>query len=111
VLPGYNKLKTTLLHKERDHVEQLLEPVKLTWKEKGVSIVSDGWSDPTRKPLINFIATSENGPLFLKAVNCFGEVKDKFFISDLMKDVLNEMGHQNVVQIITGNAANCKAAG
>ncbi|CAA0360092.1 unnamed protein product [Arabidopsis thaliana] len=101
VLPGYDKLKTTLLHKERDHVEQLLEPVKLTWKEKGVSIVSDGWSDPTRKPLINFIATSENGPLFLKAVNCFGEVKDKFFISDLMKDVLNEMGHQNVVQIIT----------
>jgi len=111
VLPGYNKLRTTLLHKERDHVEQLLEPVKLSWKEKGVSIVSDGWSDPTRKPLINFFATSENGPLFLKAVNCFGEVKDKFFISDLMKDVLNEVGHQNVAQIITVNATNCKAAG
>ncbi|KAG7636082.1 hypothetical protein ISN45_At02g006750 [Arabidopsis thaliana x Arabidopsis arenosa] len=106
VLPGYNKLRTNLLHKERDHVEQLLEPVKLSWKEKGVSIVSDGWSDPTRKPLINFIATSENGPLFLKAVNCFGEVKDKFFISDLMKDVLNEVGHQNVAQIITVNATN-----
>jgi len=64
VLPGYNKLRTTLLHKERDHVEQLLELVKLTWKEKGVSIVSDGWSGPTRKPLINFIVTSENGPRY-----------------------------------------------
>ncbi|XP_076921849.1 uncharacterized protein LOC143583425 [Bidens hawaiensis] len=28
-----------------------------------------------------------------------------------MKEVINEIGHQNVVQIITDNAANCKAAG
>ncbi|CAG7894958.1 unnamed protein product, partial [Brassica rapa] len=39
------------------------------------------------------------------------EVKDRFFISGLMKEVINEVGHQNVVQIITDNAANCKAVG
>ncbi|XP_018509953.2 uncharacterized protein LOC108869695 [Brassica rapa] len=111
VPPGYNKLRTTLLQKERNNVERLLVPFKSTWKERGVTIVSDGWSDPTRKPLINFIATSGSGPIFLKAVNCFGEVKDRFFISGLMKEVINEVGHQNVVQIITDNAANCKAAG
>ncbi|GKG04523.1 hAT dimerization domain, ribonuclease H-like domain protein, partial [Tanacetum coccineum] len=88
-----------------------LEPLRSTWKEKGVSIVSDGWSDPTRKPLINFMATSGNDLLFLNSVNCFGEVKDRFFIANLMKEVINEIGHQNVVQIITNNAANCKAAG
>ncbi|GJV08765.1 hAT dimerization domain, ribonuclease H-like domain protein [Tanacetum coccineum] len=49
--------------------------------------------------------------VLLKAVNCFGEVKDRFFIADLMKEVINEIGHQNVVQIITDNAANCKADG
>ncbi|GJU92024.1 hypothetical protein Tco_1304447 [Tanacetum coccineum] len=54
-----------------------LEPLRSTWKEKGVTIVSDGWSDPT-KPLINFMATSE---------------------------VINEIGHQNVVQIITDSNA------
>nr|GFA81777.1 hAT dimerization domain, ribonuclease H-like domain protein [Tanacetum cinerariifolium] len=37
-----------------------MEPLRSTWKEKGVTIVSDGWSDPTRKPLINFMATSAN---------------------------------------------------
>ncbi|KAG2279755.1 hypothetical protein Bca52824_050975 [Brassica carinata] len=111
VPPGYNKLRTTLLQKERDNVERLLVPFKSTWKERGVTIVSDGWSYPTRKPLINFIATSGSGPIFLKAVNCFGEVKDRFFISGLMKEVINEVGHQTVVQIISDNAANCKAAG
>ncbi|GMI75200.1 hypothetical protein like AT1G79740 [Hibiscus trionum] len=81
-----------------------------TWQEKRVTIMCDGWSDPTRKPPINFMATSGNGPMFLKAVNCFGEVKDKFFIANLMKEVIDEVGHQNVVQIITDNAANCKGA-
>ncbi|XP_050238986.1 uncharacterized protein LOC126688364 [Mercurialis annua] len=46
VPPGYNKLRTTLLLQEKIHVERLLEPIKSTWGEKGVSIVSDGWSDP-----------------------------------------------------------------
>ncbi|XP_024016255.1 uncharacterized protein LOC112089734 [Eutrema salsugineum] len=111
VPPGYNKLRTTLLQKEKENVKKLLVPLKGTWKERGVTIVSDGWSDPTRKPLINFIATSGSGPLFLKAVNCFGEVKDKYFISDLKQEVINEVGHQNVVQIITDNAPSCKTAG
>nr|GEY94747.1 hypothetical protein [Tanacetum cinerariifolium] len=80
----FNLLRTTLLQKENDNVHRQLEPLRSTWKEKCVTIMSDGWSDLTRKPLINFMATSE---------------------------VINEIGHQNVVQIINDNAANCKAAG
>ncbi|CAL5395559.1 unnamed protein product [Camellia sinensis] len=40
-----------------------------------------------------------------------GETKDKYFISNLMKEVIMEVGPKNVVQVITDNAANCKAAG
>nr|VDD24747.1 unnamed protein product [Brassica oleracea] len=76
--------------KERNNVEKLLVPFKSTWKEKGVTIVSDGWRDPTGKFLINSIATSRSVPIFFKVVNCFGEVKDRFFISDLMQEVINE---------------------
>ena len=79
VPPSYNKLRTTLLQKEKDNVQRQLEPLKSTWKERGVTIVSDGWSDPTRKPLINFMATSGHGPLFLKAVNCFWGSKRYIF--------------------------------
>ena len=42
VPPGYNLLRTTLLQKERANIEKYLEPIKSTWKEKGVSIVCDG---------------------------------------------------------------------
>uniref|UniRef100_A0A803MKJ7 DUF659 domain-containing protein n=1 Tax=Chenopodium quinoa TaxID=63459 RepID=A0A803MKJ7_CHEQI len=82
--PNYEQLRTTYLVNELNNVERQLLPLKATWKEKGVKIVCDGWSDPTRKPLINFMATSGCGPMFLKVVNCFGEVK-KYFIANLMK--------------------------
>nr|KYP64116.1 hypothetical protein KK1_018705 [Cajanus cajan] len=64
--PGYNALRTTLLQQEKAHVERLLKPIKSTWNAKGVSIVSDGWTDVQRRPLINFMATSEGGPIFLQ---------------------------------------------
>ncbi|XP_030963925.1 uncharacterized protein LOC115985096 [Quercus lobata] len=33
--PGYNALRTTLLQKERAHVERLLKPIKDSWLENG----------------------------------------------------------------------------
>ncbi|TYK11206.1 DUF659 domain-containing protein/Dimer_Tnp_hAT domain-containing protein [Cucumis melo var. makuwa] len=41
------------------------------------------------------------GPMFLQAVDRSGETKDKYFIANLMKEVINEVGHENVIQIIT----------
>ena len=111
VPPGYNALKTTLLQKEKSNIENLLELIKKTWNEKGVSICSDGWSNAQRKPLINIMAVSEGGPMFLKAINCEGETKDKHFIANLLINTIQEIGPQKVVQVITDNAAACKAVG
>ncbi|KAG5521605.1 hypothetical protein RHGRI_033985 [Rhododendron griersonianum] len=109
--PGYNLLRTTLLQQEKTNVERLLVPIKGTWREKGVSIVSDGWSDSQRRPLINFMAVTEGGPMFLKDVDCSGDTKDKYFICELLRDVIEEVGPENVVQVITDNAKNCAGAG
>ncbi|KAG5010005.1 hypothetical protein JHK87_018520 [Glycine soja] len=108
--PGYNKLRATLLQNERKHEENLLQPIKNAWSQKGVSIVSDGWSDPQRRSLINFMAVTESGPMFLKVIDCSNEIKDKDFIAKHMREVIMEVGHSNVVQIVTDNAVVCKAA-
>ena len=108
---GYNALRTTLLQKERAHVERLLKPIKDSWLENGVSIVSDGWSDPQRRPLINIMAVSDGGPVFIKAIDGSGEFKDKHYIAGVLKDAIKEIGHEKIVQVITDNANVMKAAG
>ncbi|KAL7184927.1 hypothetical protein ACSBR2_026970 [Camellia fascicularis] len=42
----YDRLRTTLLSQEKEHVNRLLQPIKDSWKKKGVSLLSDGWSNP-----------------------------------------------------------------
>lgn len=82
VPPGYNALRTTLLQKEKINVKNQLQPIKHTWKDKGVSLCSDGWANSQRRPLINFMAACESGPMFLRAINCEGEYKDKHFVAE-----------------------------
>lgn len=63
------KLRTTLLTKEKKEVGTILEPIKSTWPTFGVSIAFYGWKDPTCHPLINFMMSSLNGPFFLKSMD------------------------------------------
>jgi len=111
VPPAYNKLRGPLLAKERIHVENLLEPIRNSWKHKGVTIVSDGWSDPQKRTLIKFMVVTDSGPMFLKSINASHEIKDKDFIGIHMRDIVMEVGPDNVIQIIIDNAVVCKVVG
>ncbi|CAE6074649.1 unnamed protein product [Arabidopsis arenosa] len=111
VPPGYNALRTGLLQKERKNIEMHLQPLKNSWIQKGVSICSDGWSDPHRRPIFNLIAANESGPMMLRAINSQGEVKTGEMIAKLIIECIKEVGHENVVQVVTDNAANCVKAG
>ncbi|KAH7543961.1 hypothetical protein JRO89_XS15G0072000 [Xanthoceras sorbifolium] len=86
VPPGYNTLRTTLLQKEKTNIERMLGPIKSSWKDKG-------WTN------------------VLEGCQLEGEYKDKHFITNLLIESIREIGPQNVVQVITDNAAACKAAG
>lgn len=103
-------LMTTLLQKEKAHIHRLLEPIKGRWKENGVTIVSNGWNDLKSRPVVNFFAVTDGLPMFLKCIDCSSEIIDKFFIANSIKEVINEVGHENVVQVITDNALACKDA-
>ncbi|KAJ9556720.1 hypothetical protein OSB04_011334 [Centaurea solstitialis] len=104
---SYSRVRANLLGIKDDAYEEK----KLESQAKDVELPCEaGVGFKKRKTISTPIQRAfGNGPLFLKSVNCFGEVKDRFFIAELMKEVINEVGHQNVVQIITDNAANCKA--
>jgi len=54
------------------------------------------------------MAVTDIGPMFLKLINASDEIKDKDFIARHMRDVVMEVGPDNVVQIITDNAVVCK---
>jgi hypothetical protein len=109
--PNYEKLRTVLLKKERQLLEDVLRPIHSSWSSSRVSIISDGWIDTRHRPLINVIASSPKGAMFLRAKDCSGEVKDSNFIAEILIVAIEQVGPENVVQVITDNAPVCKVAG
>ncbi|CAL5412655.1 unnamed protein product [Camellia sinensis] len=109
--PTYDTLRTTLLAQEKAHVNRKLQPIKDSWKKKGVSICSDGWSDRQKRPLINIMAASVGGAMFVKAIDASGNIKDADYVANIFLSVIEEIGKENIVQNVTDNGSNFKVAG
>ena len=108
---SFEKVRTTLLTKEKSLMKQTIEPIKTSWQTTSVSIVSNGWTNARNRPLISVIIVCPKGSMFLNAVDCKGELKDATFIANILIDAIESVGPSNVVQVITDNAMVCKATG
>jgi hypothetical protein len=109
--PNYEKLQTDLLKNKKEFVEDILAPIRASWSSSKVTIVMDGCTDTRHRPLINIIATSPKGAMFLKDEDCSREVKHDQFIVDILIKAMEQIRPTKVVQDITDNALVSKATG
>ena len=88
----------------------IVEEHKLFWKKYGCTIMTDGWTDRKRRTILNFLVNSPRGTIFLKSIDAYdiGKTTDKVF--KMMDDIVEEVGEEDVIQIVTDNATNYKAA-
>eukprot|EP01018_Ginkgo_biloba_P033471 Gb_14615 [translate_table: standard] len=107
---GFEKLRTTLVDKEKARVEEEVPPLKHAWSIDGCSIVMDGWTDICNPPLLNIIVSSTSRPYFLRDIDWSGKEKNTFFLRDVLSGAINEVRVSNVVQVITIVTPICKAA-
>lgn len=61
--------------------------------------------------MINFLVNSPEGTYFLESVDASSECQDARMIADLLERRIVDVGIGNVVQVVTDNGANYKAAG
>ena len=92
-------------------MEDVLAPIRASWGSSRVTIVSDGWTDTRCRPLINIIATSPKGAMFLKDEDYSGEVKDAQFIANVLIEAIEQIGPNKVVQVITDKKGEAACGG
>ena len=63
------------------------------------------------RTLQNFLVHCPKGTMFIKSVDASAHIKDAAMICELIDRFIRGIGVQNVVQVITDNAANYVAAG
>ena len=68
----YNDLRVKYLKKEHLNVQQKVENVKALWPKYGVTILSDGWIDTSKRALVNILVSCCYGTMYLKTIDCSG---------------------------------------
>ncbi|XP_073309172.1 uncharacterized protein [Primulina huaijiensis] len=71
----------------------------------------DGWSTRNKHPIINFMIYCDRNMVFHSSVDCSNKTKTADFILSLLNKVIDEIGEENVVQVVTDSEGANKAAG
>lgn len=109
--PSYYEARVPWLERAVKRTSTLRAKHEEAWKEYGCSIMSDGWTDIRQRHLINFLANSPAGTYFLGSVDASTEIANANMLADLLEKQIIKVGKEHVVQMITDNGANFKAAG
>ena len=98
---SYHDMRTKRLDDERERIDRSLEPVRAAWKKYGCSILSDGWSDPKKRGIINILVSCPLGTYFLRSVDS----------REIGKKITNELIYrhikQAIIEVFNNRIANC----
>ncbi|CAN1787712.1 hypothetical protein LINPERHAP1_LOCUS17765 [Linum perenne] len=109
--PSYHEIRETLLKEELEEVESKLCIFRNEWTKVGCSIMSDGWTDRKRRSICNFLVNSPKGTVFIESLDTSHYSKYTQKVFEMLDDVVEKVGEENVIQVISDNASAYKAAG
>ncbi|CBI24154.3 unnamed protein product, partial [Vitis vinifera] len=109
--PSPYEIKNKYLEMEYKDMEDYVNQQREKWKIYGCTIMSDGWTGPTRLSIINFMAYSKGSTVFLKLVDASNNIKDHKYIYKQLKNVIKKVRVDDVVQIVTDNGSAFVKAG
>nr|CAD1827884.1 unnamed protein product [Ananas comosus var. bracteatus] len=105
-LPTENDLKGWILQQELREVLAYVQDVKQLWVHTGCSILLDSWTNERGRSLISFLVHCPHGTVFLKSMDATRVMCDSDALFLVLCNVIEEVGVQNVVQVIFHNASS-----
>lgn len=81
------------------------------WREYGCTLMSDGWKNKNNHTIVNFLVYSGHGTTFLKSVDIEHNRLTVEYLMSLFRPVIEDIGPTNIVQIVTDQGSQFKAAG
>ncbi|KAJ6793494.1 Uncharacterized protein M6B38_236415 [Iris pallida] len=109
--PGYEPPSSEhacakLLAELKDEADVHVRSVKRMWEKSGCTLMLNSWSEGRDMPYLNVFAASPKGVVFLKSLCTVGHTTDDQYIFDFVSSVIDEIGSQNVVQVMSDNSSN-----
>ena len=108
--PTPYEMSGKFLQKRKRKVHETLKSHKESWELNGCTVMTDAWTDKRGRGVMNLVVHSAYGVCFIDSVDCSAVKKDGRYIFELVDRCIEEIGVQNVVQVVTDNARPNEAA-
>ncbi|XP_065621278.1 uncharacterized protein LOC136064046 [Quercus suber] len=102
-LPSYHEVRIPLLKKEVVHTNDIMKTHKEEWAKTRCSIIANGWKDKSHRSLINFLVNCSKGSMFIESIKASSYMKTAERMFQLLYSMVEKIGEDKVVQIITNN--------
>ncbi|XP_038972160.1 uncharacterized protein LOC120104679 [Phoenix dactylifera] len=109
--PGPRDIYGELLDNNKEELENWIGSYKSKWPTYGLTLMCDGWTGPTKRAIINFLTYCDTKTFFHKSVDASDKVHNASYILRLMEEVIDQIGEENIVQVVTDNGPQYKLAG
>ncbi|XP_019418561.1 PREDICTED: uncharacterized protein LOC109329345 [Lupinus angustifolius] len=103
--PNYYRVRDKLLNKWVVDVKNIVNEYRSIWRKTGFTLMADGWTDKSRRTLINFLVYYPKGIVFIKSIDASHASKTTNMLFEFFKEVVMHVGSDNIVHIVTDNAA------
>ena len=104
--PSQRDLRETLLEEEYARTNSLLEERDAEKMKSGCSIMTDAWSDRKRRSIMNLCTNCAEGSSFISSKEMSDVSHTSEVIFELVDKAIEELGPDDVVQVVTDNASN-----
>lgn len=109
-VPSGRELDGPLLDRNYEDLLAQMNENKGNWARYGVTIMSDSWTGPYKMCIINFMIFCNGRMFFHSSVDATGQSHNAEYLYKHIDHVVQEVGEKNVIQIVTDNGSNYKAA-
>ncbi|KAL9240750.1 hypothetical protein vseg_014934 [Gypsophila vaccaria] len=111
VSPSSRQISGRFLQDELSTVRSYLSEYRSCWAVTGCSIMADCWKNSHGRTLINFLTSCPRGVYFLSSFDATDVIDDPSTLFKLLDRVVDEIGEENVVQVVTQNTHSFRTAG
>ncbi|XP_052206864.1 uncharacterized protein LOC127811184 isoform X2 [Diospyros lotus] len=101
VAPSYHDLRNCILKSSLQEVRNDTDQCVVTWAKTGCSVLVDEWVSENGRTIVNFLAYCPEGITFLRSVDVSDTMNSPDALYELLKEVVEEAGIRNVLQLIT----------
>ncbi|KAK3193782.1 hypothetical protein Dsin_025092 [Dipteronia sinensis] len=108
--PSQLQLREPLVKEEFETTKEALKKQEQSWKVDECSIMTDAWTDRKRRSIMNLCVNCKEGTTFLSSKDSSAEAHTGENIFKYVLSAIEEVGPENVVQVVTDNASNNMAA-